>query len=139
MENTNASLYCPHCNRQNNDSAVYCKNCGSHLTRNHDDGWSFQQISVSDFIILLSVAGTFILFGINRIVMPEYFADWFTTAIGRGVQLAVWSLGSIFAYIIVFAVKSKMLRTISIALAVMLLAFKMISYIYMVSVYTNTF
>jgi hypothetical protein len=111
-------MYCPKCQSQNEETAQFCRNCGSNLRYSQEVS---NNNDTSSLLLLVFILITLIL-NIANFAIEKLVDNWYEGAT-RYVHGSLWLLGNISYILPALAIKNKTLKIIGIILVSMLIIY----------------
>lgn len=106
-------MNCQKCNRENEDSALFCRYCGSPLKPIEKNASKFTSVIILVWIILTGV------FSIGTYLYTRFYDNWYEE--GRGVYVAIQIMHNLIMILPSLAIKDKNLKIIGILISTCLI------------------
>jgi hypothetical protein len=111
-------MYCPKCQSQNEETAKFCRNCGSNLHYSQEVNNSKDTSSLLLFVfILITLISEIAQFAIQKLI-----DNWYESP-AKYVQGSLWLLQYVSFILPAIAIKNKTLKIIGIILVLMLIIY----------------
>lgn len=106
-------MNCPKCNRENEDSALFCRYCGSSLKPIKKKDSNTSNVILLVWIILIGV------FNIGTFLYTRFYNNWYEE--GRVVYVAIQIMHNLIMILPSLAIKDKTLKIIGILISICLI------------------
>lgn len=106
-------MNCPKCNRENEDSALFCRYCGSSLKPIEKKDSNTSNVILFVWIILISV------FSIGTFLYTRFYNNWYEE--GRVAYVAIQIMHNLIMILPSLAIKDKTLKIIGILISICLI------------------
>ena len=106
-------MNCPKCNRENEDSALFCRYCGSSLKP-----VEMKESNISNVILLIWVILTGV-FNVGTYLYTTFYDNWYED--GRGFYVALQIMQNLIMILPSLAIKDKTLKIIGILISACLI------------------
>lgn len=103
-------MNCPKCNRENEDSALFCRYCGSSLKPIEKKDSNTSNVILFVWIILIGV------FSIGTFLYTRFYNNWYEE--GRVVYVAIQIMHNLIMILPSLAIKDKTLKIIGILISI---------------------
>ena len=101
-------MNCPKCNHENEDGAMFCRNCGSPMRVVEKN-----ESNVSSILLLIWVIASCVLY-IGRMIFEELFPEWWDYSWGMWVQSMFAIATHINCILPALAIKNKTMKFVGI-------------------------
>lgn len=105
-------MNCPKCNRENEDSALFCRYCGSSLKPVEKKETNFSSVILLVWIILTG------MFSIGTYLFTRFYYNWYEE--GRGFYVALQIMHNLIMILPSLAIKDKTFKIIGVLISVCL-------------------
>lgn len=106
-------MNCPKCNRENEDSALFCRYCGSSLKPIEKKDSNISNVILLVWIILIGV------FSIGAFLYTRFYNNWYEE--GRWFYITIQIMHNLIMILPSLAIKDKILKIIGIFISICLI------------------